>query len=303
VKPGFFFFEALRSIRSNVAIAVAAIVTVMIAVFILGTFIPSFLYVQSTVDKQKDRLDVKAYISDSATDQQVSSLQNHIKQLQQQGLVKDFQYVSKDEAVKDLKERLRDPSILELLPSNVIPASFRIQPVDPNRNAEIRNAIVEEPAIDHTMGRGGERGVTYAKQTTDRLLKIATFIQYAGLALVSILTVASVLLIANTIRLSIFARRREVEVMRLVGATNWFIRWPFVIEGLICGVVGALIAIGLLWAGKVFIVDAFVERNDSLTKAEGFPISFLALAALLTISGAVVGALGSGITLRRFLKI
>ena len=303
MRPGFFFLEALRSIRSNVAIAVAAIVTVMIAVFILGTFIPSFLYVQNTVDRQKERLDVKAYIADDATDAQVSSLQGHIKQLQDQGLVRSFEYISKDQAVAEFKERLKDPTILDLLPNSPIPASFRIQSADPAKNEQIRQAIVEDAAIDHTMGQPGERGVTYAKQTTNKLLNIARFIQYAGLALVSILTVASVLLIGNTIRLSIFARRREVEVMRLVGATNWFIRWPFVIEGIICGVVGALIAVGLLWGAKVGVVDAFVEKSGGLTKDESGPISFLALAGILTLAGGVVGALGSGITLRRFLKI
>jgi cell division transport system permease protein len=133
---------------------------------------------------------------------------------------------------------------------------------------------------------------------------VARFIQWAGLGLITILLVASVLLIGNTIRLSIFARRREVEVMKLVGATNWFIRWPFVIEGIICGLIGAILSVALLWAVKVGVVDQWIQDADSaLTRDQATTIGFPLLCAILVISGGIVGALGSGITLRRFLKV
>ena len=138
----------------------------------------------------------------------------------------------------------------------------------------------------------------------DLLLAVARFIQWAGLALISILMVASILLIGNTIRLSIFARRREVEVMKLVGATNWFIRWPFVIEGIVCGLIGAALAVVLLFAVKVTIVDTWIKgADDALTRDQATALAFPLLGLILIVSGAVVGALGSGITLRRFLKV
>lgn len=301
MKPGFFVQEALRSIRANVAISVAATVTVMIAVFILGAFIPSFLYVQSTVDSQKKRLDVNVYISNAATDQQVAGLQANIERLKKDGLVRNYTYVSKDDALKDLKSRMRDPDVLELLPDNPLPASFRLDPVDPAKNSVIKDRLTGNPGIDTTMDG---KGISYAKETSDRLLTIARFIQYAGLALIGILLVAAVLLIGNTIRLSIFARRREVEVMRLVGATNWFIRWPFVIEGIICGIVGAAVSIALLWAAKVAVVDQFVTDNaGALTRDQATTIGFVWLSLILVAAGGLVGALGSGITLRRFLRV
>ena len=115
---------------------------------------------------------------------------------------------------------------------------------------------------------------------------------------------ASILLIGNTIRLSIFARRREVEVMKLVGATNWFIRWPFVIEGIICGLVGAVLSVALLWAVKVGVVDHWIDGTDSaLQRDEATTIGFPLLGLVLIAAGALVGAIGSGITLRRFLKV
>jgi cell division transport system permease protein len=298
VNPRFFMVEALRSIRANAAVSIAATVTVLIAVFILGAFIPSFLYVQSTVDSQKERVDINVFISDSATVPQVEGLRSQLTALQDQGEVKSFVYVSKDEALVKLRDRLNDPSILEELPGNPLPASFEVKPTDPARSEQIIAQLQDSPAIDT------ELGISYGKETADRLLSVARFIQWAGLGLISILLVASVLLIGNTIRLSIFARRREVEVMKLVGATNWFIRWPFVIEGIICGLVGAALSVGLLWAVKVGVVDTWIQDADSaLTRDQATTIGFPLLGLILIVSGALVGALGSGITLRRFLKV
>lgn len=294
----FFFAEALRSIRANAAVSVAATVTVLIAVFILGAFIPSFLYVQSTVDSQKNRLDIRAYISDSATVSQVNGLKTQLDALQANGQVSSYTYVSADEGLEELRGRLQDPSILDELPSNPLPAKFTVIPSDPEQSDQIVASLQDSPAIDE------ELGIDYGEETADKLLTVARFIQWAGLGLISILLVASILLIGNTIRLSIFARRREVEVMKLVGATNWFIRWPFVIEGIVCGLIGAALAVGLLWAVKITVVDTWIQGADSaLTRDEATAIAFPLLGLMLIASGAIVGALGSGITLRRFLKV
>ncbi len=301
MRLSFFFREAIRSIRSNVAISVAAIVTVMIAVFILGTFIPSYLYVQSAVNQEKSRLDISVYVADAATDAQVTSLQGSITNLHSQGLVKSYVFVSKQQALQRLKSELSDQSILNLLPNNPLPASFDIIPNDPAKDAQIAAALRGNPAIDTTM-QG--QGINYAATTTNRLLSVAKFIQYTGFVLILILLIAAVLLIGNTIRLSIFARRREVEVMRLVGATNWFIRWPFVIEGIICGVIGAIASVFALYLAKVFIVEPWINNNtDSLTKSNVSTIGFGSLAVILILAGGLVGAFGSGVTLRRFLKV
>ncbi len=298
MNPRFFFAEALRSIRANAAVSIAATVTVLIAVFILGAFIPSFLYVQSTVDSQKARVDINVFVSDAATVTQVEGLRSNLTALQEQGQIASFAYVSKDEALVKLRARLNDPSILEELPGNPLPASFEVKPTDPSRSDAIIAQLEDSPAID------SELGISYGKETADRLLSVARFIQWAGLGLISILLVASILLIGNTIRLSIFARRREVEVMKLVGATNWFIRWPFVIEGVICGLIGAVLSVGLLFAVKVGVVDTWIRGADSdLTRDSATTIGFPLLGLMLIVSGAIVGALGSGITLRRFLKV
>jgi cell division transport system permease protein len=295
LNPRFFLAEALRSIRANAAVSIAATVTVLIAVFILGAFIPSFLYVQSTVDAQKERVDINVFISDSATVPQVEGLRSQLTALQEQGEIESFVYVSKDEALVKLRERLNDTSILEDLPGNPLPASFEVKPTDPARSDAIIAQLQDSPAIDT------ELGISYGKEAADRLLSVARFIQWAGLGLISILLVASILLIGNTIRLSIFARRREVEVMKLVGATNWFIRWPFVIEGIFVGFMGGVLAVLLLTLAKETFVDPLEDRFALLAAPD--TIDFPLLAALLLLACIAVSSAGSALTLRRFLRV
>jgi cell division transport system permease protein len=300
MKLGMFLREALRSIRANAAISVAATVTALIAVFILGAFIPSFMYVRSAVDAQTAKVDVDVYIADTATVPQVNALREKLDGLRTDGTVAAVTYVSKDDALRVMKERLRDPSVLDELPSNPLPAKFNVKPTEAENADVIVAAVKDDPALDPT------EGIVYPETTADRLLTAAKFVQWAGFVLIGILLLAAVLLIGNTIRLSIFARRREVEVMRLVGATNWFIRWPFMIEGVICGLVGAVVAVAMLWGIKVGVVDAWASGADSaLTKtgSAAGTIAFPLLTLVLVGAGALLGAVGSGITLRRFLKV
>jgi cell division transport system permease protein len=289
----FFLVEALRSIRSNVGLSMAATVTVLITVFVLGAFIPSFLYVQSAVDAQKAKVDITVYLDDPIPAPEVNRLQ---RKLAADRDIKSFQFVSKADAQRILKERLNDPHLLDQLPSNPLPPSFVITPVDPHRSSDIVARYEKDPAVDGP--------IAFDRQTTNKLLSVARFIQWSGLVLIVILMTASLLLIGNTIRLSIFARRREVEVMKLVGATNWFIRWPFVIEGVVCGVAGGVASVLLLWGVKVSVVDNWLNSSDEgLTRDTATTIGFSTLALILIAAGALVGALGSGLTLRRFLRV
>jgi cell division transport system permease protein len=143
--------------------------------------------------------------------------------------------------------------------------------------------------------------VSNKKTDTRKILEVTNLVTITAAALTVLLTLASILLIANTIRLSLYARRREVEVMKLVGATDWFIRWPFVIEGVIVGALGALLAIAVLGVTKVALLDP-LANNWTLIAAPR-TISFTALVTVLIGAGVVVSALGSGLSLRRFLRV
>ena len=167
----------------------------------------------------------------------------------------------------------------------------------PNRPEDVRaisNAIRSQQLPGVERVRDGEK-------VADRIVQVATAVSTFFLIAVIVLVVASTLLIANTIRLSIFSRRREIEVMKLVGATNWFVRGPFMIEGLICGVVGAVAAVILLLLGKAVVVRAVLDRLEADSEVQAIAFGWNAVA--LVSVGLLLGAIGSGLTLRRFLQV
>lgn len=293
----FFSLEALRSIRGNAAVSFAATATVLIAIATLGVFLAIFFWSQNLIDSQKSKLDFQAFIKLDATDAEINQA---IKAVEDHPNVKDVTFRTKDEALKIARQEMGE--VFDLLPENPLPATIVIQPDDPANNEKIVADLEHLPywLKDETT----PTGFSLDQQTTRQFLSAARILSWGAGGLMVLLVVAAILLIGNTIRLSIFARRREVEVMRLVGATNWFIRWPFVIEGLIFGLFGAIAAVLLLLATKLLIVDRVLDIGTSPLQASGDEtISMGALSVILILSGALMGALGSGITLRRFLKV
>jgi cell division transport system permease protein len=202
--------------------------------------------------------------------------------------------VSPKEALNKLSNKEKADALL--LPTNPLPPSFWIRLTDPKKASYVQDQLMLIPEI---KGCGQAPCVDYGKGIVSRVLTIATWTVIIVGILVALIGIASVILIANTIRLSIFARRREIEVMKLVGATNWFVRIPFVLEGMLTGFVGAILAVFLLLAAYT----AIVNLSDAIHPTQGFPGGVPALMVLLTGFGLVLGALGSSLTLRKFLRV
>ncbi len=281
--------EAVRSIGSNVSTSFAATMTVLIGMFLLGLFIALGTWVVSWSDHVKSQLEVKVFFEDDVKPKQVDAVRIY---LEKDDRVKEFQFVSKVEALERMKKRY--PELTANLPSNPLPASYEVLPV---RAEEVKAISADLRAQQFA---GVER-VKDGQQTSRRILQVARVIQVVFLVAVIVLLAASVLLIANTIRLSIFARRREIEVMKLVGATNWFVRGPFMVEGLLCGAVGAVAAIVLLFLGRELALPAILGQVDTSSDVQALAFSMIAL--ILLVVGLTVGALGSGLTLRKHLKV
>jgi cell division transport system permease protein len=295
----FFVQEAFRALRRNAAPSIAAIVTTIVTVILLGVLIPVFQTTQGKSEEVRNQLELKVFLFDDATQGEIGALRGEIEGLPN---VQSVDFVSKPEALKILEARLKDPNVLKELNSNPLPASFNVKPDDAAQLESIRQALTPpdasgtpqpiSPIIDTVKDSREEAGKI--EQVTGALKLVLTVIT-------ALLIVASLMLVGNTIRLSIYARRREVEVMRLVGATRWFIRWPFMIEGVVVGFVGGLVAILILWLGKVTIVDPLSD-SFALVAAQN-TMSFPALVAILFGAAIVVTAIGSGVTLRRFLRV
>ena len=286
--------EAFRSIGANISTSFAATMTVLIGMFLLGLLIALGTWVVSWSDHVKEQLEVKVFFVDEVKPKQVNAVGAFLRTMQTDDRIKDYQFVSRTEALERMRKKY--PELTADLPTNPLPASYEITP----RKAE---EVKELSAAIRAQKFAGVERVKDGQQTSKRILQVARVIEVVFLVAVLVLLVASVLLIANTIRLSIFARRREIEVMKLVGATNWFVRGPFMVEGLFCGLAGALAAILLLLLGKEIALPAILDDIDATSSADVRALGFSVTALILLAVGLAVGALGSGLTLRRYLKI
>jgi cell division transport system permease protein len=295
MKFGFFLREALRGLRRSSAPALAALLTVLLTAIVLGVFIPIVQATTGTANEVRGRVVLDVYVSPEASPAERSELE---RALESTDNVKSVDYISKTEALEELGRKVTDTDEkIELLGTNPLPDLFRVTPDDPDELHVIEDTLVvrgepQLPAVDDVRNREGE---------TDKILSATGLVKALAAGLAALLVFASIALVANTIRLSIFARRREVEVMKLVGATNWFIRWPFVIEGVIVGFLGGALAVLLLAIGKQTFIDPL--SDDFALLAAPDTIDFPLLVALLMVACVAVSALGSGLTLRRFLKV
>jgi cell division transport system permease protein len=315
----FFIREGLRALRRSAAPSLAATVTVCVMVVMLGVLIPVLQTANGKTNEIRDQVGLRVFLNDvdasgtpvptGGAGQQAPASEVQALQAKLQAIphVKSVQFVSKDQAKAILSERLKAENredIVAQLPGahNPLPASFNVEPDDLANLGSVRAAITPPGAngkptsISPLISDIGD-----SRDDANKINGATTAIRWVLGVVTALLLIASLLLVGNTIRLSIYARRREVEVMRLVGATNWFIRWPFMVEGLVCGLLGAGIAIGFLLLGKTVIVDP-LKNNFNLINS-GDTIGFTSLALVLLCVAMVISAMGSGLTLRRFLRI
>jgi len=299
----FFIAEGVRALRRASAPSLAAIVTVAVTVLLLGILIPVLVATSGKNEEVRDEVGLRIFLYEDGTRAEVNELQGKIEAIPH---VESVDFIDKQEALVKLRGYLEDDDILEELPNgrNPLPPSFEVQPDDLDNLETITSALQPPDAsgkpqpISPIIEEIGE-----SREESDTIQSVTTGVKWFLGIIAVLLLVASLLLVGNTIRLSIYARRQDVEVMRLVGATNWFIRWPFMVEGLICGLIGAGAAVGLLFLGKVTIIDPLADNFEIFSAQKASSIAFPMLLAVLISAGMLVSAIGSGITLRRFLRV
>lgn len=286
------FSEAWRSLGANASTTIAATMTVLIGMFLLGLFIALGSWTVSWSNHVKKELVVKVYFVPNATAHQKN---NVAKMLAQNPYVATggIKYVSKEQALSIMKRRY--PDLVKNLTSNPFSDSLEVSPDRAENVDKLYNSII----LPHKPA--GVDKVNDGKRISHRILQVAHVIEIVFTLATIVLLIASILLISNTIRLSIFSRRREIEVMKLVGATNWFVRGPFMLEGLFCGLAGSILAVLFLVLGKAIALPSILPHlsGDSDVKAFAFPL----IALILIGMGLALGAIGSGLTIRRFLKV
>jgi cell division transport system permease protein len=297
----FFNREAFRALGRNAAPSLAAIVTTIVTVILLGVLIPVFQTAQAKSDEVRSSLELRVAIFDDATQAETDALRAKLEALSH---VDEVSFVTKAEALRELKADLKDDTLTQQLKDNPLPANFVVKADDAANLDAVRQAITPpgpsgepqpiSPIVQDVFDRSQER---------QKIEQVTGALRIVLLVITGLLLIASLMLVGNTIRLSIYTRRREVEVMRLVGATRWFIRWPFMLEGVLVGFAGGAVAILILWLGKVTIVDPLSDRFALVAAQDQTTLSFPLLVAILFASAVLVSALGSGVTLRRFLRV
>jgi cell division transport system permease protein len=302
----FFFFtqEAFRALRRNGAPSMAAIVTTVTTVILLGVLIPVFQTTQAKSESVRESLEFRVALYDDATQGEISALEGKLEAIPH---VASVTFISKGKALVELEKDLgksKSEDLLAQLHDNPLPANFQIKADDASNLDAVRAAVTPpgpngkpqpiSPIIQDVFDR---------QQESQQIEQVTSALKIVLTVITALLILASLMLVGNTIRLSIYTRRREVEVMRLVGATRWFIRWPFMIEGVVVGFAGGLIAILILWLGKITIVDPLSDTFSFLAAQNNSTLSFPALVAILFAASVLVSAIGSGVTLRRFLKV
>ena len=289
----YFIVDALKSIKRNITVSFAAMLTVLVTFFVLGTFTLVGLNFNKTIEDVADKIEIKVYLQDDI--KLVNQREVEIKLAEQEG-VKAVTYESKDEAFTKLKKDLEGNSgMLEgySLENNPLASSYIVTLEDASYAGDVSKAVEDMTGVE---------SITNQQELIEKISSVVDFVQILGVVLFFVFIGVSIFLIMNTIKLAVYSRRREVGIMKFVGATDWFIRWPFVIEGMIIGAVGSLLATAILY----FIyrgVFGFIASN--LLIANLVPVSFVLTTLLggFLLGGIVVGAIGSIAALRKFLVV
>ena len=293
---GYFIRQAWQNLTQNPWLNAITLGTITLSFLILGVFLVIFLNTKGLMEEWGSRIRVTAYLAGSVNPEQVSRLLEKIRRLEE---VQEVTYRSKDEALKVLEEKIPErKELIRGLPRNPLPASFEIR-----LQGEYQNSKGVESLVKKLGGLTGVEDLQYGSDWLERFSAFMLFLKFLGWSLGGLFLLATIFVISNTIRLNIFARREEIEIMRSVGATGLFIRAPFYIEGILQGFLGAVLAIGMLF----FFFQLFLSRvYEPLKNLLGnFPAQFLnsEQMAAVALAGVILGLLGTQVSVGRYLRV
>ncbi len=299
---GYSFREVGQHFKRSWGTVIGAVVTIFLSLFIIGLFLLGSAMLENMVGTVEDRVTIQAFLSDDADQDAVVALQ---RKVQGWDNIESVTYKSKDEALEEYKNTMSNRNAADAVAAldgeNPIPASLVIKLTDPQLVSDTANKLIRDSDFISVADGDPASAVQYGRETVEKLFSFTNYLRIGALVLVGLLTFVAFVFINNTIRLAITARRREISIMRLVGASNGFIRGPFLLEGTLEAIVGALLAIVALFFG----VKEMVERLSSSLQFLTFDISpqvMLFTFGILLGIGVVIGLFGSAIAMRRYLK-
>ena len=289
---GYFWKETFYSLFRNKFMAVASVLTVTLSMFILGVFLCAVLNINHMATYLENQVEMTVHLKDGLNTDQVMAVGKKLKALPD---LKEIKFTNKDQAMAEFKQRLGDQQgILDAINGNPLPSSYSTSFSTPASLKNAVNIVTKYQEVD---------SVQYGQDIIEQLYKVAQVIRIGGIILIVFLAGAELFIISNTIRLTVFARRREIQIMKYVGATNGFIRWPFIFEGMIIGFLGSGIAAFILWEGyKVVLMEMAQAGLVFIPMIALWPfIGYITI--MLLAAGIIIGILGSTISLRKYMKV
>lgn len=288
----YFIKEVYTSFKRNIWMTLASIFTVVLSLFILGFFSIVILNLNKMADTLESQVQISVYLKDDLSQEEIDETKETLSKLE--GL-QDIKFTTREEAMENFKERLGDQQFLldALDDTNPLPDSFSLTVTSPQQVKTIADTVVALDSVE---------SASYSQDIINHLFNLTHLIRLIGVALIILLTGAAIFIISNTIRLTVFARRKEIAIMKYVGATDWFIRWPFLLEGICLGFIGGGLATIFLYIVYNQVTQEIYEAMAFFPLIPQHPfINYISLAIL--VAGIIIGALGSTISLKRFLKV
>ena len=302
---GYSLREAGRHFRRNLSTVLGAIVTIFLSLFVIGLFVLGSALVGNMVGNVEDQVTIQAFLSDDASQGDVDALQAKIEGW---GTVQSVTYKSKEEALEEYKQTMSNrnaaDAVAALAGENPVPASLVINLTDPKDVESVAGDLIADKGFEKVADDADDpaSSVQYGRETVERLFSVTYYLRIAAIALVVMLAFIAFVFINNTIRLAISARRREIAIMRLVGASNGFIRGPFMMEGMLEALIGSALAVIVLSAGMSVVIPRL--QNSLQFLSFDLPLSVLVLTHVaLVVIGLLIGLFGSMIAMRRYLKV
>lgn len=299
----FFYFikESAKGFTRNLSTALGSIVTIFLSLLIIGVFLIGGFVVEKLVSSVESGVSITAYVADDASDADIQTVENYIKGLDGVGNVG---FTNKEQALDRFRESSTSNIIDTLDGENPLPRSIDVELSDPQMVEQVASTIWDNATYKQIADAPDSMtdSLKYGQQTVDRLFTLTSYVRYIGVALVALLIFIAMVFINNTIRLAILARRKEIAIMRLVGASNGFIRGPFLMEGAVHAIIGSLLAVGCLELVRTLMLP----KLQSALMFLNFDLSlntFLFIYAVLVGAGLLIGLLGSAFAMRRYLKV
>lgn len=298
----YFIKESLTGFTRNLSTALGSIVTIFLSLLIIGIFFVGGIVVEKVVSSIENEVSIAVFLADDAPESDIQSLENYIKGLNG---VASVGFTTKEQALDNFRNSMTsNPEIIDSLDGqNPLPASIDVELSDPQLVEQVATSIEDNATFQKIYGYNtAAESLKYGQKTVEKLFSLTNYVRYIGIALIALLIFIAMVFINNTIRLAILARRKEIAIMRLVGASNGFIRGPFLMEGALHAIIGSLLAVGMLE----------LLRNFALPKLQGalqfLPLqldlsAFLMIYAALILAGLIIGLFGSALAMRRYLKV